>query len=117
MIASWIGLVGDGLIVVGVLVVTVAAIGLLRMPDSYLCLHASGKAVVLGDAVIAVASIATGDPAIIARCLLIALFLLLTTPVATHAIAYAAWRENEPLGGDRPVDESRAWRHGSAPPP
>lgn len=101
-----LGTAGDVLVLCGTATITVAMLGLLRMPDVYLRLHVSGKAVVFGVFVVAAASIATGDASMISRCVLIALFLLLTTPVATHAIAQAALHEGEPLGGPDPVDES-----------
>lgn len=107
MTASLLGTAGNVLVVIGVLVITLSVVGLLRMPSVYLQLHASGKAVVLGNAAIAAASVATAQPGTIARCLLIAAFLLVTTPIATHVIAQAAREAGEPLGGDSPVDESR----------
>lgn len=86
----------DVLVVLGVVVVSLGVYGLVRMPDLYLQLHAASKSVLLGVISFALASIVTGESGIIFRVLLIAALLLLTTPVAAHAIARAAYRSGEP---------------------
>ncbi len=91
----------DALVVLGVVVVSLGVYGLVRMPDIYLQLHAASKSVLLGVIAFALASIVTGESGIIFRVLLIAVLLLLTTPVAAHSIARAAYRSGEPrFGGD-----------------
>lgn len=82
--------VADALVLLGLGVMTIGVVGVQRMPDVYMQLHAASKAVFLGIIAFVAASTATGDPAIIARGLLIAGFLLLTTPVSAHAVARAA---------------------------
>lgn len=79
----------------GLVVMTIGVLGLFRMPDVYLQLHAASKAVVLGVVAIAFATVATGEGAIIARVVLISAALVLTSPVATHAIARAAFRRED----------------------
>lgn len=86
----------DALVVLGVAVVTLGVYGLVRMPDVYVRLHAASKAVVLGVISFALASLVTGEGGIVFRVLLIAVLLLLTTPVAAHAIARAAYHSGEP---------------------
>lgn len=88
-------LIGDALVIGALLVLTVGVVGVVRMPNLALKLHAAGMMVVLGAVVIALASAATGVPAIATRGLLVALLLLLTTPVAAHAMARAAWQQGE----------------------
>lgn len=82
--------VADALVLLGLIVMTVGVIGVQRMPDVYLQLHAASKAVFLGIIALVVASVATADAGIIAKGILIAGFLLLTTPVSAHAIGRAA---------------------------
>ena len=77
------------------------------MPDAYTQLHAASKAVVLGVVAFLAASLAAGDGAIAARAVLIAIFLLLTTPVGAHAIARAAHARGEPMRTPGARDESR----------
>jgi multicomponent Na+:H+ antiporter subunit G len=93
-------------VVTGLLVVTLGVVGLFRMPDVYTQLHAAGKAVFLGIIAFLVASLATRDPAIAARAALIAAFLILTTPVAAHVIARAAYLRREGMATPGAIDES-----------
>ena len=62
------------------------------MPDIFHQLHPAG--LVTGPAVILVllASIATGSAEIITSAALVILFVLVTSPLSTHAIAQAARR-------------------------
>ncbi len=89
---AWIA---DALVLLGLSVMTIGVIGVQRLPDVYLQLHAASKAIFLGIIALVVASIATQDAAIIARGFLIAIFLLLTTPVSAHAIGRAAHLGND----------------------
>lgn len=82
--------VADAIVLLGLLTMTIGVIGVFRMPDVYLQLHAASKAVFLGVVAFAVASVATWDAAVIARAALIAVFLIVTTPVSAHVIALAA---------------------------
>lgn len=88
----------DALIVLGLLVTTLGVVGMFRMPDVYTELHAASKAVSLGIVAFLASSVAAGDGAIAARAALIAVFLVLTTPVGAHAIARAAYLRREPMG-------------------
>ncbi|MBD0329851.1 MAG: monovalent cation/H(+) antiporter subunit G [Thermoleophilia bacterium] len=99
-------LAADVLVVLGVAVMTVGVYGVFRMPDVYTQLHAASKAVFLGVISLVVASTATRDGAIVARAALIAVFLILTTPVAAHAIARAAYRRDERMRTPGARDES-----------
>jgi multicomponent Na+:H+ antiporter subunit G len=96
----------DVLVLLGVVVMTIGVYGVFRMPDVYTQLHAASKAVVLGVIALLVASTITRDPAIVARAFLIGAVLLLTTPVAAHAIARAAYVRGERMLTPGAVDES-----------
>ncbi len=96
----------DALVVLGVGIMTVGVYGVIRMPDLYTRLHAASKSVFLGVCSLALASVVTGDPDIIARVLLIGALLLLTTPVSSHAIGRAAYLERERMETPGAVDES-----------
>ena len=97
----------DALVVVGVLVMTVGVYGAIRMPDTYTKLHSMSKAVFLGVVSLCVSSIVTGDPAIIYRAILIAAFLLVTTPISALVIARAAFLRGEKMQSPNARDESR----------
>ncbi len=96
----------DALIMLGLLVTTLGVAGMFRMPDVYAELHAASKAVFLGIVAFLAPSLAMGDGASAARAALIAVFLLLTTPVGAHAIARAAYIRREPMGTPGALDES-----------
>jgi multicomponent Na+:H+ antiporter subunit G len=85
-------IVGVVLLALGLLLATIGLYGLLRMPDIFHQLHPAG--LVTGPAVILVllASAATGSAEIITSAALVILFVLITSPLSTHAIAQAARR-------------------------
>jgi multicomponent Na+:H+ antiporter subunit G len=85
----------DGLILLGVGIMTIAVYGVIRMPDLFTKLHAASKAAFLGVVSLCLASIVTGSGEIIARVVLIAILLLLTTPVSSHVIGRGAYLERE----------------------
>jgi multicomponent Na+:H+ antiporter subunit G len=96
----------DVLVVVGLIVVTLGVVGAYRLPDVYTQLHATGKAVFLGVIAFLIATVAAGDAAIASRTALVAGFLILTTPVAAHVIAQAAFARGEPMRTPDAIDES-----------
>ncbi len=109
-------LLADALVVLGVLVMTIGFYGVFRMPDTYTQLHAASKAVFLGVIALLVASAATGDAAVMARSVLIGVFLVLTTPVAAHVIGRAAYMQDERMETPGALDES-GHRLTERPPP
>jgi multicomponent Na+:H+ antiporter subunit G len=111
-----LAIAADALVLLGLVVCTIGVVGLFRMPDVYCQLHAAAKAVFLGVAAFLLAAVATGDGAVIARVVLIVVLLVLTTPVAAHMIARAAWRRGEHLLPDGALDESGPSRPSKVPP-
>lgn len=90
-----IALVSDvlswALILGGLFFVVVGTIGLIRMPDVYTRLHAAGMTDSIGAGAILLGLAVQAGPTLISvRLLLISAFLLLTSPVGTHALARAA---------------------------
>lgn len=95
------------LVVVGLFFSVVAAIGLIRLPDLYTRAHATSKADTLGT-VLTLAGLALtfGTNVPRAKLVLLAFFLLITNPTATHAITRAAHDQGiEPWTADTAVDE------------
>ncbi len=80
------------LFVVAALFSFAAAIGLLRLPDVYMRMHAASKAGTLG-ALLPLISLGfvAWDSAVFLRALAGAVFFLLTTPVSAHLLARAAY--------------------------
>lgn len=86
-------IIGTGFSLVGV-------IGLVRLPDVYTRLHATGKVGVYGVVLLLIAA-AAWTPLGWGRALLLIALLMITGPVAAHAIASAAYRIRIPL--EKPV--------------
>ena len=90
------------LVAAGSLFVVSGGVGLLRFPDFYTRVHAvgvtdsAGVCLILLGLLLQTTSWATGI-----RLLLVLLFIVLTGPTATHALAQAARRDGVPV-----------WRHG-----
>lgn len=85
-----------------------AAVGVLRMPDVFTRMQASTKASTLGlGCLLLGAALQFGDVAGFIRVLSIGAFLLLTTPVAGHVIARAAYLADVPLWDGTVLDERR----------
>jgi len=82
---SWICLVTGGLLVV------VAGIGLLRLPDFFTRLHAAGITDTMGAGLILLGlALQSGLDLVTIKLLIFFTFLLFTSPTATHALAKAA---------------------------
>ena len=105
-VGSLLPWLADALVLLGVGIMTIGVYGVVRMPDLYTRLHAASKSVFLGVVSLCLASVVTGDAAIVARVALIAVLLLLTTPVAAHAIARGAYLEGERMETPGAIDES-----------
>lgn len=80
------------LLVTGALFGLFAAVGMLRMPDLYTRMHAASKAGTLGAGLMLVSIIVVSfDGPVLFRGLIGIGFLLLTTPIAAHLLAKAAY--------------------------
>jgi len=99
------GLVRDilswALFLTGGAAVVIGALGIVRFPDFYTRLHAAGVTDTAGAELIVFAMMLQAPSwLIVAKLGFIAIFLALTSPVATHAMAHAAWRGGfKPLSG------------------
>jgi multicomponent Na+:H+ antiporter subunit G len=92
MLATALDILAVALLALGSITMTISVYGVFRMPDVYSQLHAAGMASGLGALAILLASIATGDAATLTDAVLVIVFLLLTAPISSHAIAWAAHR-------------------------
>lgn len=114
-------LLGDLLVVGGLVVLTLALAGIWRFPDLFARIHATAKIGSLGLVALLLGSLATGDVVLVVRSLLIALFLVLTAPVASYVVARAAHgRERittEPRPGDPPARDRPPPTPGPGGPP
>lgn len=74
----------------------IGVLGMMRMPDIYCRLHASGKVSTVGLVGLLLGA-AFLMPSMMLKLLALALFAILTLPVGTHAIAAAAHRHGVPV--------------------
>ena len=94
------------LLVAGGAFCAVAGIGLLRLPDVLVRMHASTKAGTLGVGLVVIAAaLHFADAEVAVKAILIVVFLLLTAPVGAHLIGRAAYRSGTPLWEGTVVDE------------
>lgn len=76
----------------GALFVLLAAIGLVRMPDTYLRISVTTKAATLGIGLILIsAAFYFKELSVTSRVLAIILFIVLTAPIAAHLIGRASY--------------------------
>jgi multicomponent K+:H+ antiporter subunit G len=83
----------SGLVVAGGVFSLIGSLGLLRMPDFFTRLHGPSKATTIGMGSILVASalyMSFRGPGLSLHEFMISLFIVITTPVASHLLAKAA---------------------------
>ena len=98
------------LLVAGLIFVLSGVVGVLRLPDFYTRLHALGKCDTLGVGLMVAGLALRSGTQDALKMLLILVFIMLANPLATHALARAAWRsgvkpwraEDPPGGSERP---------------
>ena len=83
-------------VVTGTLFSIVGMLGLIRLPDVYSRLHATGKVAVFGVVLLLVAA-AAWTPLSWGKALLLILLLMVAGPVTSHTIASAAYRIGIPM--------------------
>lgn len=93
-------------ILIGVFFMFVASLGVLRLRDFYMRIHAPTKAATLGLIFLLIAvSIAVQDPALTTKAVLAVLFFMATAPVGAHLLARAAYRNGVPFSDDTRPNE------------
>lgn len=98
--------IGYTLISLGILFNLFGCVGLVRFPDVYNRLQAATKCVTLGTILLLVGvAIASGTGALAAKAVVCAVFILVTSPTAAHAIAKGAYASGVPLWDKTVVDQ------------
>jgi multicomponent Na+:H+ antiporter subunit G len=93
-------------ILLGSIFILISAIGLLRMPDLYMRMSATTKAVTLGVGFILLGTaIHFWEVGILSRAIIIISFLFVTAPVAAHMVGRAAYFDGVPLWDGTIMDE------------
>jgi len=95
-----------GFWLVGATFALLASIGVLRMPDVFTRMQTSTKASTLGVGCLLIGTATQlSDTASVVRAASIGAFVMLTSPVATHVIARAAYHTDVPLWSGTVADE------------
>ncbi len=88
--------VAAGCLVLGALLTLTAAIGILRFPDLLTRMHSATKPQVLGLLVILTGlGLRLRDPGAVGLLVLVAVFQLVTTPIASHMVGRASFRAGQ----------------------
>ncbi len=94
---------GMALIIFGAIFLFLGALGILRLPDVYNRLQAGTKATTLG-AFSAIIGAGLVEPEWFPKALIIAVFILMTNPISSHALARASYRRGVKLWKGSVVD-------------
>lgn len=98
------------LLISGGFFVLVAAVGILRLPDILMRMHASTKAGTLGAGLILLAVAFTyAEIGIVSRAVATIIFILMTAPVAAHAIGRAAYKSGITFWKGTIVDDLKTY--------
>ncbi|WP_207493216.1 monovalent cation/H(+) antiporter subunit G [Aridibaculum aurantiacum] len=90
----------------GALFILIASIGFIRMPDFYLRVSVTTKAVTLGiGLILGGAALYFSEVSVVSRVFAIILFLLLTAPVAAHMIGRTAYFIGTKMWDKSVIDE------------
>lgn len=101
-----IDIIGYILAIIGILFNIFGCIGLVRFPDVYNRLQASTKCVTLGTIMLLVGiAFISGSGALGAKAIICAVFILITSPTAAHAIAKGAYASGVKLWEKSIVDK------------
>jgi multicomponent Na+:H+ antiporter subunit G len=113
-------LIGALLALLGAFFLLLASLGLIRMPDVYNRMQAGTKATTLGSILI-FGGVAFLAPAHWPRCAVLVLFIFLTNPLSSHALARSAHFQGIPAiipgksGRDGATRDDLATATGNAP--
>lgn len=96
------------LLIIGSSFSLLAAVGVARMPDLFSRMQASTKSATLGaGATLLAVAVHFGTLGVTTQVLLIIAFLVLTAPIAAHAIGRAGYLTGSPLWEGAVIDELR----------
>lgn len=94
------------LMLIGAGFMCIASLGLIRMPDLLMRMHAATKAGTIGAGFLLLAmAVHFGSLQVITTCLAAIFFLIATAPVAAHLIARAGYFEEVELWDQTATDE------------
>jgi len=104
--ANVVQLLGAALTLLGSAFLFLGALGIVRMPDIYNRMQAGTKATTLGN-ILTLIGLGLLMPGLLPKIILIVLFVLITNPLSSHALARAAHRNGVPLASGSVYDALR----------
>ncbi len=105
-------IIGSLVILVGALFLLLAAIGIVRMPDSYNRIQAGTKATTLG-LILVLTGIGIYHPDWIWKLIILIYFVLLSNPTSSHALARAAHRRGICITDATVIDQLESFENES----
>jgi len=104
------------LLTVGVAFSLSGAVGIVRMPDVYTRLQCSSKTITLGALPVLLAVVVAKGPISTygGRALIVGVLLVVVSPLASHALARAAYKAGVPLWPGSVADQAADRRAGGA---
>lgn len=86
-------LIASALLILGGAFILIAGVGVTRLPDVFIRMHAATKVGTLGSGLIlAGVAVHFAETSVVVRCVSIVVFLLMTAPIGAHMIGRAALR-------------------------
>lgn len=99
------------IIMVGVIFVLIGAVGLIRLPDFYIRVSAITKAATVGVACIMIGvALYYNEVGMAIKAFVVVVFLMITSPIASHIIGRTAYIDGVPLWDETEVDELAEFR-------
>ncbi len=93
---------------IGAVFIFIAALGVVRLPDLFMRMHANTKSATLGVGFIMIGvAVYFADITVTTRALAVVLFLLITAPISSHLLARAAYFSGIPLWEQTLSDDLR----------
>lgn len=98
--------IASALLIIGSIFCLVAAVGMLRLPDTLIRMHAATKAGTLGaGCILAAEAVVANELGTTLKAIAVIVFLVLTAPVAAHLIGRAAYHRGIQLFDRTWIDE------------
>lgn len=98
MIDGFVAVLGTVVLFLGLALATIGLVGLFRHRDLFEQLHAAGLISGPGAILVLLASLASGNVAVVTSAVLVVVFILVTSSLSTHVIALAGWQERTAWG-------------------
>ncbi|MBD8893535.1 monovalent cation/H(+) antiporter subunit G [Roseibium litorale] len=104
--SAFVDIIVGLMLITGALFSLVASVGVLRLKDVYMRMHAASKAGTLGSGVMLLAlAVYAGELSVVTRAIAGVVFFLLTAPISAHLLAKAAYAVGYRPCADTKIDE------------